>query len=113
MLLWRDVWPTLAAHFGMELSEDAPIRLAQEMPRRAGLWDQLASRTGLRCSLDQLIGSSWQYADMTWANPAPPSRPSLVSTIKARQHGFDACRDTEDMLIAQLQQMQDEKLLPP
>jgi nucleoside-diphosphate-sugar epimerase len=112
VLLWRDVWPAIAAHFGMKLGEDAPVCLAHEMPRQAELWSQLARRTGLRCSLDELIGSSWQYADMTWASAAPPSRPSLVSTIKARQHGFGACRDTEDMLIAQLQQMQDEKLLP-
>ena len=38
---------------------------------------------------------------------------ALVSTIKARQHGFHACRDTEDMLIEQLERMEREKLLPP
>ena len=91
-----------------------PLRLAEEMPRHAGLWRELARRHGLVASeLDALIGASWQYADMTWANPRPAAKPALVSTIKIRQAGFHACRDSEDMLLGQLARMQREKLLPP
>ncbi len=96
----------------MELGAPEPIALAEEMPRQAELWSRLMERDGLRCSLDALVGSSWQYADMLWANARGEPRPALVSTIKARQHGFHACRDSEDMLIAQLEQMERERLLP-
>jgi nucleoside-diphosphate-sugar epimerase len=113
-LVWRDVWPAVAAHFGMELVAPEPLGLlSDEMPKREGLWTKMAEREGLRAtSLAGLIGSSWQYADILWANPNPPGKPMLVSTIKARQHGFQACCDTEDMLVEQLAQMQREKLLP-
>jgi nucleoside-diphosphate-sugar epimerase len=113
VVVWRDLWPALASFFGMELGESRPLRLAEEMPRRAGLWRELADRHGLAVrELDALIGASWQYADMTWANPHPAAKPVLVSTIKLRQAGFAACRDSEDMLIDQLARMQRQRLLP-
>jgi nucleoside-diphosphate-sugar epimerase len=112
-LLWRDLFPWVARHYGLELAEPHPCSMADEMPKHAPLWSELVVRHGLRYELDALIGGSWQYADLLWANPQPPPRPTLVSTIKARQHGFHACRDTEDMLIEQLERMEREKLLPP
>jgi nucleoside-diphosphate-sugar epimerase len=112
--LWRDLWPSLVEFFGMALGEPRALCLAQEMPRHAGLWRELASRYGLRVSeLDALVGASWQYADLTWANDHPDPGPALVSTIKLRQAGFHACRDSEDMLLELLARMQRERLLPP
>jgi hypothetical protein len=67
----------------------------------------------LRClDLDALIGLSWQFADVTWAARVAAARPALVSTIKARQYGFDACVDTEDSLAELLQHMREDRYLP-
>lgn len=41
----------------------------------------------------------------------PP--PTLVSTVKARLHGFPDCVDTEDMFRRQFRYFQDSRLLPP
>jgi nucleoside-diphosphate-sugar epimerase len=113
-LLWRDLWPSLAEYFGMPLGEPRALCLAQEMPRHAGLWRELARKHGLRATeLDALVGASWQYADLTWANALPDPKPALVSTIKLRQAGFHACRDSEEMLIELLARMRRERLLPP
>jgi nucleoside-diphosphate-sugar epimerase len=113
-VLWRDLWPSLAEYFGMELGPPRAAPLAEEMPLRAAAWRELARAHALRIpELDALIGASWQYADLTWANARPDPRPALVSTIKLRQAGFHACRDSEDMLLAQLGRMQRERLLPP
>lgn len=112
VVMWSDLFMALADHYGMELALPQPMRLRDEMPRHAELWERLVQRDGLRCSLDALIGASWQYADMLWANARSDARPSLVSTVKARQHGFRACRDSEDMILAQLDQMEHERLLP-
>jgi len=113
VVVWRDLWPALAGFFGMELGEPRALRLAEEMPRHAALWRELAARHALAVpELDALIGASWQYADMTWANPIPAPKPILVSTIKLRQAGFHDCRDSEDMLIEQLARMQREKWIP-
>jgi len=113
VLLWRDLFPWLADYYGIELAEPRECAMAEEMPQHDALWRELMARYGLRYELDRLIGASWQYADLLWANPRAQSRPSLVSTIKARQHGFGSCRDTEDMLVEQLERMEREKLLPP
>jgi nucleoside-diphosphate-sugar epimerase len=111
IVMWSDLFISLAEHFGMELGPSVPIRMREEMPGHAGLWRRVMERDGLRASLDELVGASWQYADMLWAYRGDP-RPSTVSTIKARRHGFHACRDSEEMVIGQIEQMERERLLP-
>jgi hypothetical protein len=83
------------------------------MPKQAKVWRDIATRDGLRVAdLDAFIGLSWQYADMIWANPRPPGLPVLLSTIKARQHGFADCIDSEESVIELLEQMRRERYLP-
>ncbi len=112
-LVWSDLFPALAAAFDMPLGEPRSLRMREDMPAHAAVWRRLMERHGLRFDLDTLIGDSWQYADMLWASERPPGVPMLVSTIKARQHGFHACRDTEDVLLEQIERMRRERLLPP
>jgi nucleoside-diphosphate-sugar epimerase len=112
VVMWSDLFISLADHYGMELAPHEAISMCEEMPRHEALWAELMSRDGLRYSLPDLIGASWQYADMIWANPRAEHRPALVSTLKAREHGFHAFRDSEAMFIAQLDQMERERLLP-
>ena len=111
--VWSDLWPRLAEVLELPAGDPAPARLQDEMPKHAELWRRLAEREGLRCpDLDALIGLSWQFADATWASPVAPERPALVSTIKARQFGFDACIDTEDSLAELLLRMRQQRYLP-
>ena len=113
VLCWRDAWPRIAAHFQLEVGEPAPLRLAEVMPAEESLWREMARREGLRVeSLDALIGLSWQYADMIWANPVSADRPGLVSSIKLREHGFSDCVDSEDALIELFEAMQAHRYLP-
>lgn len=113
VLCWHDLWPSVAAHFGMELADPEPTRLAEAMPKFEGAWAEAIRRHGLRpLSLAQLVGSSWQYADRVFAydNPAPVD--TVMSPIKLRQAGFADCVDTEESLLYWLGRLQDEKLLP-
>ena len=113
VLCWRDAWPRIAAHFGLHLGDPTPLRLAEHMPGEAGLWAEVARREGLRLdSLNDLVGLSWQYADMIWANPVAAGRPTLVSGIKLREHGFADCADSEDSLIELFEIMQGRGYLP-
>ena len=53
----------------------------------------------------------------TWiccSTPVAPSRrqPSLLSTIKLRRAGFDACMDSEDMIVEWLLWLQKRCILP-
>jgi nucleoside-diphosphate-sugar epimerase len=106
------LWPTLARHFDMPMGEPKPMRLQDVMPTKVHIWEELAKQHNLRSvPYDKLAGQSWQFADFMFAagkNPAPV----VVSTIKLRQHGFQDCIDTEDMLIELLEQYQAEGILP-
>jgi len=106
------LWPTLARHFNMPMGEPEPMRLQDIMPTKAHIWEEIAKQHDLRpVPYEKLVGQSWQFADFNFAagkNPAPV----VVSTIKLRQHGFQDCIDTEDMLIELLEQYQAEGILP-
>ena len=114
ILIWPNVWPTVAEHFGLELGTTRPETLVQTMPAKETLWAEIVARRGLQqLTLEQMIGGSWQFLDRAMRAHAEPAPPSLVSTIKLRQAGFGDCLDTEDSLRFWFSEMQREKLLPP
>lgn len=113
VVVWRTLFARLAELFDMPLVERS-MRVGVEMPAHEALWRRIAEREGLRiANLAALIGASWQYADVLWANPVAQPMPSLVSTIKARTLGFGACIDTEDCVVAHLEAMRALRYLPP
>jgi nucleoside-diphosphate-sugar epimerase len=113
VLVWQDVWPAIAAHFGMEVGEPQPLQLAREMPRHADIWAALVDRHGLQpLPLDRLLGSSWQFADRNLGYGLDHPNDRVVSPIKLRQAGFAGCTDTEDAILHWLSRMQRAKVLP-
>jgi hypothetical protein len=113
VIVWRTLFERLAEFFAMPLGEPRPLRPSLEMPKHAELWRRIARRESLRIAdLDALIGLSWQYADATWAAPAPFPVPPLVSTIKARQLGFGDCIDSEECVVQHLAAMRALRYLP-
>lgn len=113
VLVWSTLFERLAACFSMPLGAPAPLRPSDAMPRHAALWRRIAEREGLRIAdLDALIGLSWQYADATWAAPAPLPVPPLVSTIKLRRLGFAECIDSEECVVQHLDAMRAQRYLP-
>lgn len=113
VVVWETFFKRLADHFQMPLGPPSDLRVAEEMPRHAQLWQRIAQRDGLRvANLQTLIGLSWQYADATWASRRPFPVPPLVSTIKLRQFGFGACIDSEECMVEHLASMQQQGYLP-
>jgi nucleoside-diphosphate-sugar epimerase len=112
---WPEVWPALAAAYGLEQGADEPRRLAQWLPEHAEVWDRVVARHGLRpLGLLPFLGESHHYIDaLTRPGVSELARPILVSTIKLRQAGFSACYDTEDTLRHWTQEMVRRRLLPP
>jgi nucleoside-diphosphate-sugar epimerase len=112
---WGDVWPSIAAVFGMEVGQPTPMRLADVMPSRAAEWAALVARHDLAAPADlaAFVGGSWAYADMLFAaGGRGRAVPALLSTVKLRQAGFADCVDTEDMLVGWLRELQARQLLP-
>ena len=113
VLIWHTSWPTIARVFGLPPAEPKPERLAETMPRHAGLWRELVSRHDLLpYSMEQLIGSSWQFADAVFGYGGSPPN-TIVSTVKANQYGFTETIDTNRMFEVQLRRLQAMRILPP
>jgi len=115
VFVWENVWETIASTFGMEVGDPDPCRLAEAMPSKSQVWDEIVEKHGLRApDLMSFVGDSFVYADLHLGlgreHPAPPN---MMSTIKLRQAGFHECIDSEDMLVEWIEWMQREKLIPP
>jgi len=113
MLVWQDIWKSIAACFGMEAGEPAPMHLTSEMPGYQEIWARIVDKHGLKApSMQALIGSSWQFTDRAFAYGIANPPDSVLSGIKLRQHGFAGCIDTEESVHYWLDRMQAQKLLP-
>lgn len=117
VFVWQNVWPAIAAAFGMEVGPPEPCSLAEEMPKREAEWAAIVRKYQLRSptSLREFVGQSFILADFAFGfgskNAAPP--PMLVSTIKLRQAGFQECMDTEDCFQKWIRRFQELHWLPP
>jgi nucleoside-diphosphate-sugar epimerase len=112
-VVWRDMWPSIAAHFGMPAGDHVPTRLAEEMPKRADVWDDVVVKHGLQQrTMREVVGSSWQTADLTFGFGKERPFDRLMSPIKLRQAGFAGCMDTEDAVLDWLSRLQAERIIP-
>ena len=114
VFVWENIWETIAKTLGMDVGEPEPMRLADEMPGKASVWNEIVAKHELRSpGLMEFVGDSFVYADLHFglgrAHAAPPN---MMSTIKLRQAGFSDCIDSEDMLVEWIEWMQQEKLIP-
>lgn len=113
MLVWQDIWASIAQRFGMQVGPDAPMSLTEVMPAREDVWRRVVDRHDLQpLTLEQMIGSSWQFTDRALACGIEHPAHSVLSPIKLHQHGFHGCMDTEDSLHDWLEKMQRDRLLP-
>ena len=110
-IVWRDMWPAIAAHFHMPVGDHTPTSLAKHMPPRAPQWHTVVSGHNLLPkTMNEIVGSSWQTADIALGTERPYEH--LMSPIKIRQAGFTGCMDTEDSVLYWLDRMQHARLLP-
>jgi len=111
---WPEVWPALAAAFGLPQGPDEPMRITEYLAEHEAVWDRFGAREGLRpLKLAALLGESAHYADaLLRPGVEAVSLPILVSTIKLRQAGFGACYDSEDTLTHWAREMVRRRLLP-
>jgi nucleoside-diphosphate-sugar epimerase len=119
VFVWENVLESIARAMDMDFDTDptgvANQRLQEIMPPKAELWDALIVEHALRAPpLREFVGDSYFYLDMlfnTGRVDRPP--PSMLSTIKLRQAGFEECIDTEDMLVEWIEWLRQERFLPP
>jgi nucleoside-diphosphate-sugar epimerase len=104
---WLDIWPRLAAVFGMEAGDPAPLNLTEFMADKAPVWDAIVKKHGLKpYRFDEVV--AWPFGDYvfntTW---------DVMSNLtKSRQHGFHEVVDSEDMFVNLLGRFREERIVP-
>ncbi len=114
VMVWRNVWPTIAKAVGLDPAYGDAVSLSQFLPAHAEVWDRVVENNNLRrVSMTELVGESHHYADLifSWGAKSLPG-PMLVSTTKLRQAGFGDCMDTEVMFEKWLGRLVERGVLP-
>lgn len=111
---WRDLWPDLARAVGLEVGSDEPMSVRQWIMDRAGSWDELVQKQGLRpLTLEQVLGESHHYADFQFAHRAQtPPPPALMSTIKLHNAGFHGVMNTTESFVHWLADLAQRRIIP-
>jgi nucleoside-diphosphate-sugar epimerase len=105
---WRHLWPVFARHFGMDYAEPQPVLLSEAMPQHQDLWQQMVTKYGLvPTPYEDLVG--WSFGDFLFRSGFD----NVTSTIKARQHGFADCLDTEDRFLELFTELAATRVIPP
>lgn len=104
---WREMFPYVASLLGMEYAGTQTMTLTEVMADKGPLWDATVQKYGLaQHKLEELAG--WQIGSLFhwgWDN--------VRSTVKLRRTGFHDCIDSRDMVRDVVQQMVDQRIIPP
>jgi nucleoside-diphosphate-sugar epimerase len=104
---WRDLWPKIAAVFGMAPAGPQPLSLVEFMADKAPLWDAMAKKHGLKpYRFDEVV--AWPFGDYVFNC----NYDVMSNVTKSRQHGFHEVVDSEAMFVRLLTRFRDERIVP-
>jgi nucleoside-diphosphate-sugar epimerase len=104
---WCNLWPKLAASFGLESGEPRHLSLSRFMADKAPVWDRIVAKHNLQPHpFNDVV--SWGFADAIFGTEWDIAR----STLKARRHGFDAFIETDRMFSELIDDLQRKRIIP-
>jgi hypothetical protein len=104
---WCNVWPKIAAVFGMPVGDVQAISLVQHMADKAPLWEKLVKQHRLKpYRFDELV--AWPFGDYVFGCDWDV----MTSTTKARQFGFHDVVESEEMFVRLLTRFREERIVP-
>ncbi|TDD43974.1 SDR family oxidoreductase [Saccharopolyspora elongata] len=104
---WRELWPKIAAHFGLEVADPLPMSLSDVMADKAGLWQQMVAEHGLEPHAYQEV-SSWGFGDFVFSWDYD----MFADGSKARRFGFHEFVDTEAMFLEIFDDLRARRVIP-
>jgi nucleoside-diphosphate-sugar epimerase len=104
---WSTFWPRLAAAFNIPCGTVRPVSLADVMADKEELWQRMIARHGLQQRPLASV-AQWSYADVMLAR----AWDEVLSTSKARAHGFHGWRDSEAEFLAIVEKYRAARILP-
>ncbi|KAL4427895.1 hypothetical protein ABPG75_001984 [Micractinium tetrahymenae] len=105
---WRDLWPKIAACFGLEVAQPMAVPLAKVMADKGPVWDALVKKHGLQeMPMDRL--ATWAFADFVMSYPG-----DLFANHNAlARTGFHGmCLDTDEMFARLFRKMREQRVIP-
>jgi hypothetical protein len=104
---WSELWPRFAAYFGMQAGPEEPVRLADTLADKEGVWQAVIRKHGLRpTTLRSLV--LWSYGHYVFA----PEWDIISDGSKARGHGFAETVDSGKMFLDIFEFLRAEKIVP-
>ena len=104
---WSELWPRFATYFGVPAGSPQPMRLADYMLDKGGVWQAIIRKHGLRpTALDSLV--LWPYGNYVFA----PEWDIISDMSKARGYGFTETIDSEKMFLEVFDYLRAEKIVP-
>lgn len=107
LIRWENLWPRIAAYWGMKVGPVRTISLAKMMADKSEVWDKIVGKHQLKKKAYHDI-VSWPYGDFVFS-----SNFDIISdTGKSRRFGFFEFEDTEAMFFRLWDQYRAAGVLP-
>ncbi|MEC0172250.1 SDR family oxidoreductase [Paenibacillus graminis] len=104
---WDELWPKLAAFFGLETAPPLPMSLSVVMEDKEPLWNQMVKKYGLEPNSYRDV-SSWGFGDFVFSWDYD----FFADGSKARRFGFHEFIDTEAMFVSIFTDLRSRKVIP-
>jgi nucleoside-diphosphate-sugar epimerase len=104
---WNELWPKLAAWFGLEAAPPLPMSLAVAMADKEPLWQAMIRRHGLAPTPYREV-SSWAFADFVFSWDYD----FFADGSKARRFGFHQYVETEAMFFGLFEDLRRRRIIP-
>ncbi|ONI68312.1 NAD-dependent dehydratase [Kribbella sp. ALI-6-A] len=104
---WNELWPKLAAWFGMEVAPPLQMSLQDVMADKGPLWDRMQTEHGL-AGTPYADVSSWGFADFVFGWDYD----FFADGSKARRAGFHEHVETEQMFYRLFGQLRQRRIIP-
>lgn len=104
---WNELWPKIAAFFGLETAPPLPMSLDVVMADKEALWNTMVKKYDLADNSFRDV-SSWRFGDFVFSWDYD----FLADGTKARRFGFHDFIDTEKMFMDIFQDFRKRKVIP-
>jgi nucleoside-diphosphate-sugar epimerase len=104
---WSELWPKLAAYFGLEVAPPLRMSLVDVMADKAPLWTSMAARHGLSASYAD-VSASWAFADFVFGWDYD----MFADTSKSHRAGFHTYVETEQMFYRLFDEFRKARVIP-
>ncbi|MGN6766826.1 MAG: SDR family oxidoreductase [Rhizobiaceae bacterium] len=105
---WCNLWPRLAAFFGVPMGIVRPQKLMSSMSAAADLWSAMSRQYGLTHP-DVLSLANWGFGDFLFS----ADWDDMSSMAKASRYGFSGAVETESSILGALGALREAKVIPP